>query len=108
MANFFAESHAAIVREGALEHGVLGPSESKSRLITVLLIAAIAASALSMLFSIGTAVLSARAQTEGAASDQRTARLVSSITIGTTPAGVLGGIASNTHAQDAATPGIAG
>ncbi len=47
--------------DGALEHGLLeGNPGQGNRLVPVLLVAAIAASGLSMLFSIGTAVASAR------------------------------------------------
>lgn len=46
--------------DGALEHGLLeGNSRNSNKLVPVLLVAAIAASGLSMLFSIGTAMASA-------------------------------------------------
>lgn len=46
--------------DGALEHGLLeGNTSNGNKLVPVLLVAAIAASGLSMLFSIGTAVASA-------------------------------------------------
>ena len=46
--------------DGALEHGLLeGHPARGNRLVPVLLVAAIAASGLSMLFSIGTAMASA-------------------------------------------------
>jgi hypothetical protein len=48
--------------DGALEHGLFeGNAGNGNKLVPVLLVAAIAASGLSMLFSIGTAVASAAA-----------------------------------------------
>lgn len=48
--------------DGALEHGLMeGNTGHGNKLVPVLLVAAIAASGLSMLFSIGTAVASAAA-----------------------------------------------
>jgi hypothetical protein len=60
MANFFAQSGERFSPEGGLEHVLENDRAGGGRLFQVLLIAAIAASGLSMLFSIGTAVLSAR------------------------------------------------
>ena len=60
MANFFTQSGERFSPEGALEQVLENERAAGGRLFQVLLIAAIAASGLSMLFSIGTAVLSAR------------------------------------------------
>lgn len=102
MANFFAQAHEALVREGALEHGVHEPADRRSRLVTVLLVAAIAASALSMLFSIGTAALSARSQ---AHADAAVGTLNEA---GPAPAGVPWGLARNTLSRDAENPTTVG
>ncbi len=60
MANFLAHAGAGFAPVGGLEHVLENDRAGGGRLFQVLLIAAIAASGLSMLFSIGTAVLSAR------------------------------------------------
>lgn len=60
MANFFTRPADGFSPEGGLGQVLENDREGGGRLFQVLLIAAIAASGLSMLFSIGTAVLSAR------------------------------------------------
>lgn len=65
--------------DGALEHGVERGTGGGNRLMSALLIAAISASALSMIFSIGTAVLSSRTSDQ-TASAPATQRPIGSIT----------------------------
>lgn len=101
-----------IVPEGALEHGVLDEGAGSSRLVTALLIAAISASALSLVFSLGTAVLSAGGddqakQSSSSSQHQSTEPKLGSV--GTAPLRVLRGqpvafTVALTHTLDANNP----